>query len=293
VNASDNLDPLARDPEEDEGLLYAGEEDSLALFEWSAPPGCAISDRDGWAAANPALGHTISERTIAAAARTDPEWVFRTEVLCQWSEGTLEGPFPPGAWEACADPNSTRAPGSPISLGIDTSWDRATTYVALAATRPDGLAHVEIVARRAGTEWLPAWLTSPERSPEIRGAVVAAQAKGAPVSSLLPMLRDAKVNVLEWGGAALGQGTGDLYDRVRAAVGEGTGDVRQLRHRSQPVLNLAAATAATRPVGDAWLWDRRRSPADASPLIAVTAALWALNQKPRTSAYESRRLEVL
>ena len=56
---------------------------------------------------------------------------------------------------------------------------------------------------------------------------------------------------------------------------------------------MAAATAATRPVGEAWLWDRRKSPADAAPLIAATAALWCLlHGKPRVSAYESRRLEV-
>jgi len=32
--------------------------------------------------ANPSMGHGIAERTIAGACRTDPEWVFRTEVMC-------------------------------------------------------------------------------------------------------------------------------------------------------------------------------------------------------------------
>jgi hypothetical protein len=215
-------------------------------------------------------------------------------VLCQWSEGTLEGPFPPGAWEASADRDSRRAPDAPVALCVDVSWDRGHSYVALASTREDGLAHIEVIARRAGTDWVTNWLTSPERSPEVARAPVAVQAKGAPASSLIPELVANKVRVVEWGGSGLGVATGTFYDRVRAAVGEGSDHAVQLRHRDQPLLNMAAATANTRPVGDAWLWDRRRSPTDVAPLIAVTGALWCLQHaKPRTSAYETRRLEVL
>ncbi|POH62208.1 terminase, partial [Cryobacterium zongtaii] len=83
------------DDEDDDAEPFVDDEDSLGIFEWSAPPGCAINDRNGWAQANPSLGYTIREKELASAARTDPEWVFRTECLCQWSEGTLEGPFPP------------------------------------------------------------------------------------------------------------------------------------------------------------------------------------------------------
>lgn len=281
---------------DDDDLSIEDADDSLGIFEWSAAPGCHVRDRDGWAQANPSLGYTISERTIASACATDPEWIFRTEVLCQWTEGTLEGPFPPGAWEGSADEDSRRAPDAPVALCVDVSWDRATTYVGLATTRPDGLYHVEVIARRAGTDWVVPWLTAPERSEDVRTAPVAVQAKGAPASSLVQPMEDAGVNVVPWGGSALGAATGAFYDRVRAAVGEGEADAG-LRHRNQPVLNVPAATASTRPVGDAWLWDRRRSPADVSPLIAVTGALWCLSsampEPPKPSAYEQRRLEVL
>jgi phage terminase large subunit-like protein len=75
-------------------------DDSLAVFEWSAVPGCDILDAEGWRQANPSLGHTITVRAIASAAQTDPEGVFRTEVLCQWVDDLREGVFPPGVWEA-------------------------------------------------------------------------------------------------------------------------------------------------------------------------------------------------
>ena len=268
LNGDEAPDAPAEYEGEDEG-----EDDTLGIFEWSAPPGCAISDRDGWAQANPALGFGISERTVASAARTDPEWVFRTEVLCQWFDGASDGPFPAGAWSGSEDKESVHVGAA--GLCVDTSWDRTATYVGLAGWRADGLAHVEVIARRAGTSWVAEWLTSDARDAAIRGAPVAVQARGAPASSLLEDLRRAGVNVVEWGGGDLAAATGELYDRVRAAVGEGKAR-KGLRHRGQPVLDVAAATALTRPMGDAFVWDRKNSPSDVAPLIAVTGALWAL-----------------
>jgi hypothetical protein len=31
-----------------------------------------------------------------------------------------------------------------------------------------------------------------------------------------------------------------------------------------------------RPMGDSWVWDRKHSPTDIAPLVACTAAVWAL-----------------
>ena len=93
----DDLDEF--DPDAEELLEDA---DTLGLFEWSAKPGCSTRDRDGWAQANPSMNYPngIAERIIAAAARTDPEFVFRPEVLCQFLDVSAEGPFPLGTWEA-------------------------------------------------------------------------------------------------------------------------------------------------------------------------------------------------
>lgn len=275
-----------RDSEIEPDVLVDDDEDddetSLGIFEWSAKPGCAITDRDGWAQSNPALGHLISERVIAGDAKTDPEWVFRTEVLCQWPEGTLEGPFPTGAWNGSADLESVPE-SDDVVLGVDVSWDRSTSHVGLAGWREDDLVHIEIIASRTGTDWVIPWLTADERSAAVKGAPVVVQANGAPASSLIPKMLDAGIEVIEWKGADLGRATGAFYDRVRAAVPADEDDDEPpaaeegLRHRSQPVLNTAAATAVTRPVGDAWVWDRKKSPSDIAPLIAVTGALFGLD----------------
>lgn len=264
--------------------------DPIAIFEWSAKPDCSIADRDGWADANPSLGHMISERVIAGDAKTDPEWVFRTEVLCQWSDGSLEGPFPPGTWEATTDPESSIPPGGRFVFAVDVAWDRSTAHIAVAGRRADGLPHVEVVASRAGTDWVEGWLKERSETPGLAG--VTWQHKGAPVSSLT-VDDDGKfqgITFLPW--KEIGPATGAFYDLVRIVEEHPT---QGLRHRPQPILDVAAATASTRPLTDAWAWDRKRSPVDIAPLVAATAAVWALNSipEPRVSIYENRGLETV
>ena len=72
-------------------------------------------------------------------------------------------------------------------------------------------------------------------------------------------------------------------------------DATPVMHRPQPALDMAARTAATRPLGDsAWVFDRAKSPEDCSPLVACAMALGLLTRKVTeavASAYtESRGL---
>lgn len=279
INADD---PAVIPEDEDDEYGLEDDDETLAIFEWSAPPGCDVRDRNGWAQANPSLGYGIQERTIASACKTDPEWVFRTEVLCQWSDGTLDGPFPAGSWESGRDEASKRAPDAPVKACVDVSWNRGTSHIAVAARREDGLPHIEIVASRAGTDWVVPWFTD-ETKPHRKTWPVVIQ-KGSPAASLIEPLTEAGVNVVEWGGADVPTACGTFYDLVAPQSDDDADDAEPLpsgvRHRPQPVLDLAAATAVTRPLGDAWAWDRKKSPHDAAPLVAVTGALWELLRAP-------------
>lgn len=292
--SDDDLDGFSPEAED-----LVGDEDTLFIAEWSAPPGCAVDDRDGWAQANPSMNHPngIAERTIAAACRTDPEFVFRPEVLCQWLDGTTDGFFPPGTWEAgrwigAKDEkpgDAWRIVGN-VKACVDTSHDRTTTYVAYAGRRADGLPQVELVAKRAGQAWVRDWLS--ERADRIEE--VTGQTKGAPVSALMRELADDpefSIPVTEWGGDDLAGGTGMVYDLVRQGAVADDGEQVGVRHLPQPALDLAAATAISKPLADRFVVNRIHSPADAAPLVAFIGALWLLIRapKPQTkSAYEDR-----
>lgn len=266
---------------------------ALAIFEWSGAPGCAKTDQDALAQSNPALGYRVRMSTLLADSATDPDWVFRTEVLCQWSEGSLVGPFPPGSWERGTDPDSALAGESKQAWCVDVSHDRSMTHIAVAGYRADGDPHVEVVAQRAGTAWVAEWFAAKDAR---RAWPVTVQSRGAPASSLIPDLQEVEgLTVLDWSGSALGAATGAFYDAVRCEPTEGQTPAR-VWHRPQPVLDVAAATAVIKPLGESYVWSRAKSPTDAAPLIAVTGALWTLRQKPdepTTSAYEARGLLVM
>jgi len=276
----DGLDDVGVTPEADD----EEDGDTLGLFEWSASPGVSIWDRDGWAQANPSLGYTLTEKAIASAARTDPEGIFRTECLCQWLDTTADGPFPEGRWQKALDRSSSIV--GKYALCIDTSHDRTTTHIGVAGRREDGLLHVEVIASRSGHAWVKDWLTSsPEGStvrrmddPDLVGVTL--QASGAPVSSLLAELEQIdKLRLIPWSGSDLSKWTGMFYDQVRGVEKDADGhpippeDVDPLlRHLGQPILDVAASTAVAKPSGDAFFWDRAKSPNDAAPLVAVTGA---------------------
>lgn len=284
-----DLDDLAdlTDSDVDPGDLlpedFEEDESTLGIFEWSAPPGCPVTDVDGIAAANPSLGHCISLRTLMGDAKADPEWVFRTECLCQWSEGTLEGPFPPGAWDAGRfDPADAPQIVGNVMACVDMSQDRIKTYVAFAGYLADGTPQVELVAERAGSEWVKDWLL------ERKGIIdaVTGQTRGAPVSSVMADLKaelGSDIPVVDLAGSDLTGATGRFYDIVRALG---------LSHNPWPSLDLAAATAVPKLTeGGAFMWDRKRSPMDVAPLQAATGAVWLLTrptEEVAVSAYESR-----
>lgn len=300
LNSEDAPDDSPTDDELDEFTPEAedlvDDDETLFIAEWSAKPGCAVDDRDGWAQANPSMNHPngIAERTIASACRTDPEWVFRPEVLCQWLDGSREGVFPPGTWEAGRwvgapdeQPSEDWQIVGNVKACIDTSGDRTMTHIVFAGRRADGMPQAEVVASRSGQAWVKDWLDGRrDVIEELTG-----QSRGAPVSALMKELAADGWPVAEWQGDDLGGWTGQVYDLVRQGAVADDGTQVGLRHMPHSALDVAAATAVTKQLGDRFVYDRRNSPADCSPLIALTGAVGLLirpTETPAVSAYESR-----
>ncbi len=293
--------------------------DSIGLFEWSAgtvdgredgtPRG--VWDREGWAQANPSMGYTeLDERAIAAAAMSDPEFEFRTEVLCQFVNMAGSGPFPTGAWAGIFDSKAERAergvrrdPSRPACYGVDMSHDRSMVYVALAFWDTENRMRVEIVARSYGPDWVIPWLKSKDR--KVKPDHVAMQRRGAPISSMWKAFEDAGLAPYAWGESELAGWHGLFFDLVKSGVldeaaKDETPEQRRARvrltHGEQPPLDIAATTALIKALGDGWVVDRKASPFDPAPLIAAIAAVGLLLSNPApkfVSAYESEDVTVL
>ncbi|WP_267884346.1 terminase large subunit domain-containing protein [Psychromicrobium lacuslunae] len=280
-----------------------GHDTTIGIFEWSAPEGCDIWDREGWAQANPSMGHEdehgiayvtedmlASKAALVGAQGEDgvPEHVFRTENLCQWVTAAVESVFGQGVWEGGSQPDSSIAEDSKIFLSVDVSHNREMGYISAAGLRPDNNRHVEVISQRAGTEWIVPFLS--ENFAATGAEAVVIQGRGAPASSLIEHLEAAGVPVIRCEGSNLGAAHGRFFDAVKA---------RTVFHVPQPVLDAAAADGVMRPLGDVSVWDRKNSPVDVPPLIACAQAMWALDMASvreadqPVSSYNSRGLVVV
>lgn len=276
-----------------------GRDLTLGWFEWSAPDDCPLDDIDGILQANPSIGYgEITLESVLADAKGMPEASFRTEVLCQWVTA-LSLPFMDGEeWARRADPpqmdvrggivsaGSRIADDSQMCLSVDTSGNRRRSYVGVAGWREDGTVHVELIAQRAGMLWVVEYLK------QVREATgcnrVALQIRGCPASEFLEPLKLAGFEIVEISNTVLLNSAGRFKDRVRDGL---------VRHRDQPVLNMAMANGTSKDLSNMPVWDRFDSPVDVSPAVVVTNALYGLETIPTevdtASAYDDHDLLVL
>jgi hypothetical protein len=114
-------------------LKRRGEEggsDEFAYLEWSAAAERSIDDRDGWAEANPALGHFLKMATLETAFRTKPVTTFETEHLCRWVASMQPRLVSDNAWLACRTTITAKPDRPAIAFNMDPTGRRASAVMA-------------------------------------------------------------------------------------------------------------------------------------------------------------------
>ncbi|WP_460067369.1 terminase large subunit domain-containing protein [Streptomyces sp. YKOK-I1] len=247
-----------------------------AYFEWYAPEDMDRSDPATWRATLPALGYTVTEEIIAAElekmdpAEFDRAYLNRTRKPTPPSDPNVPKAKWPGLVDAASKANTD------VALAIDVSQDRKHAAIGAACRLPDGKVHLEVVAHRAGTDWL---VPAAVRLAALWKPVAVAVAAGSPAASLIDDLVAAGIDVPkdkaepERGDLAVMR-SGDITEacgQLADAMNQGT-----VKHIDQVPLTAAVNGARTRRQGDAWTLDRTNSLVDISPLAATTFARWAL-----------------
>lgn len=246
-----------------------GVRDGFAYFEWSAPDDAEIDDRDVWRECMPALGHTISERSIAAelAAMAETPNDFRRAYLNQWvlkDDPGTETVVDMGVWAQLEHTERTRP--SPVAFSVEVSHDRKWSSIGLAGRRTDGHRHVQIVQAGRGTGWVAARVA--ELVTEWKPTAVAVSPTG-PAGSLLGPLAAAGVDVLKVSNRDVAQASGLFVD----GVAEHT-----IRHMGQPQVTAALAATRKRPAGESYQFAPAEKSNDIAPVRAIVLALFALEQ---------------
>lgn len=233
----------------------------LGLFEWSAPDGADLLDRQAWAAANPNLGYRIDPDAIlgpaerAAAKGGEEEASYRTEVLCQRVR-TLDAAVDPTAWMEGHVPGDLSGLRSRVALCLDISPDRQHATLAAAAVMADGRTRVEVVARWEGS----AATSELRRDLGMWVKKVGPQALGwipnGPAAALAADLKERKGRVSPFPSNCT---TEEIRAEV-SAVCMGLADLvaaRQVVHSDDPLLNAHILSAAKLWNGDVWRFSRK------------------------------------
>lgn len=260
-----------------QALWESGVFPRVAYFEWFAPDEFPRDDPATWARCLPALGYTVTPDTIRAEldkldpAEFDRAYLNRTRK----KEPPTDPNVPKAAWPGLVDRDVR--PGGELALAIEVSHDREWASIGVAEQREDGRVHLEVVDRRRGTAWVVPALV---RLRDLWNPVaVAIASTGSPSGSLIDDLVAAGVDVPAkkdepMRGDLVVMRTGDIVE----ACGQMADALKQdtVTHIDQVELTAAVNGTMTRPMGDAWVIDRRRSLTDAAPFMSVVLARWAL-----------------
>lgn len=260
-------------------------EPRLAYFEYASADSLETvdaDDREGWYAANPALGVRITEEFVEAEQRAMDPKTFAVERLGvgDWPDTVQDetNRITEEAWKACLAPDAK--PASLACVAFDVRPDRSSATISAAApAEGDGLRFIQTLRHGAGTGWVAKALAE----------IVQRHAPGrvlydekSPAAALVSQVERAGVQLTPVQGPEYAAACQVFFDSVNQAT---------LRHGGESELTAAARGAARRPLGDAWAWSRKNSAVDISPLVAATLALRGVDRELE-SAYESEELMI-
>jgi hypothetical protein len=257
---------------------------TLGLFEWSAPDGCAIDDRQGWAQANPALGYAVTEQKLMSALRTSRPQDFRTENLCQRVDA-LDAAIDPQGWAACGDSElSLEEVKAQVCVGVEVAYDDGHVTAMAAAPLDDG---------RIGLEVLDAWASTQEARaglrelfarlnpravgwfPQGHGTVLGPDLQamhGEVIGSRMYLMEDdmrpEAPGLVKIEQVPACEGLADLVDN------------RRLVHSDDQLTNAHVAASIRKDQGDGWRFARRGAGRNDAAYAAAGAVLLARTLPP-------------
>lgn len=258
-------------------------DDSLGLFEWSAPVYADITDPEAWAMANPNLGHRLPVRMMrneALLATTGPaeEANFRTERLCIKVK-TLDAAVDPAKWAKSFVQGDLRDYRDRLAVALDVSADRKHATLVAASVIDEGKVRIEFLREWEGSDILAqVWNDLPNLIEKYKPKVFG-WFPGGPGTSLSSMLKTRK-GVKGWApaGVRIEEITGEVTDACEGFAAEVAS--LQVVHNDDPLLTAQITGAEKFYVGDRWRFTRKgKGHADAA-YASAGAVLLARTMPP-------------
>jgi len=258
-----------------------------AYFEWSAPEDADPGDEAVWWNCMPALGYTVPIKNVRSDFGTgDGDGLDLVDFCAEYLGWPPTGTLP--MWttiqeQTWRDLFHGGDYMEPIALGVDANPELTVASIGMAAQVSEGGDHhLELIARRAGVNWVVEAILSLCRSQPV--CAIGIDRNGPLAGIVLPLTRAAEeqnldITVVELTSAMTSAACATVYNET----GEHDDDrkteeaptLRRVHHISQPELDAAVGGAVRHFHGDRWRWDRVGSATDVTPLSACTWALYA------------------
>jgi hypothetical protein len=255
----------------------SGKAEDMVYLECSADPDADPDDREQWSKANLSFPlRTPLESMLRLRENLPSDEAWKREALGIWDAAVGKGVLPAPSWADAADERSRAV--ERLAIGVECGPDLTCAAVSLAGQRADGQWHFELDddqhTRGAGVGWLVPHLEAlVSANPQLRAVMVDV---AGPIAALLEKRSDGrwffkgtravKVEATPITVAELGASCSLVLDGIVTGW---------LHHIGQPQFTAAALSAGKRPLGDTgkWVWSRKSSTSDITPIQAGTLAL--------------------
>lgn len=238
-----------------------------------------IIDEDGTARLNtkvlrrvhPGISTLTTLAVMQQRFESMPLAQFEREYMCRFPFDSSVGAISAAAWaKDSAGPDLPERPER-LALAFDVAPDSSSAALLAAWRDPEGIGHLEVLAYRPRTEWLPQVAAKAARKYRAPVAYDVIGANQDVADRLHRMrVRTAPLSLKHMMGAA-----GRIASEIEAG---------HVRHYEQADLTRAVEGSAWRNVGDGGrLFARKQSTTDVSPLVAASEALWQADQITRAT----------
>jgi hypothetical protein len=255
-----------------------GETKRTSWFEYSVDDIGNVSERERWAACNPALGRRILLSTIESECeQMDPD-TFARERLGWWSPvftQEIEKAINPEAWNACA--SMAPKPEGKTAYAVKFASDGSETVLCGAVIPKDGPARVTLIDRKPagyGTKWVADWLNQRYG----KAACVVIDGRNG-----VEMLIDRIADTWRYKDSVIKASANDMIAAV-SVLTDGLADKSFTWYQPQEDLSESALSSIKRPIGKGWGFGGENS----TPIEAAALALWGAKTSKRDPSRKMR-----
>ena len=256
----------------------AKETTKTAWFEFSVKEIGDVTDRERWAATNPALGRRILESTIEGECEQMAPDTFARERLGWWTPIVTQKEayaIPANLWESCR--SDEEKPNGKTAYGIKFSVDGSWVCLCGAVIPKEGPARISMIEARPtgdGTGWLAEFLNARYG---IASCVVIDGRNGVDVlvDKITPTWK-AKGSVIRPRANDVIAATGLLVDCLNEKT--------VTWFSGQDALRESAITSTKRPIAGGWGFGGDNS----TPIEACSLALWGAKNSKRDPSRQMR-----